>query len=406
MSVQEQGVIDILAHDPATKEVKMIMVEGRDWTTSPEALSQLNNKFASYADYILSGNLTSQNPQYVNCPVCIELHHFHPIPASVTQVLQDWAGKLSGANATVWTKAAVLPPTGILQKLLAKLDKPQPSSRTQWPASSNSSVPLVTHAQFVEDFITALRKTNLAREIQVVDPSHIKTTAHNGNDGQIFLDNVRAQYWASPADKEEIIRKFVSALDNIHEPSDDEPVQAENIVPVIKDKGWMDEINQSLKIRGAKKELKHVHEPYNEELAIVYAEDTPKNMRYLTPDNLAELDVTLPELRKLAVANLERILQPPNVEGGNGVFRIRAGGDYDASLLLLADLWELGKIPVKGNYLVAIPARDWLLVTGSRDVKGIQTLKDIVQKITASAPYRLTSKLFIYRDGTFVVWNE
>ena len=52
--------------------------------------------------------------------------------------------------------------------------------------------------------------------------------------------------------------------------------------------------------------------------------------------------------------------------------------------------------------MVAIPARDTLLVTGSEDPEGLAKMKAAVAKITAANTYRLTEALFVYREGKFV----
>jgi len=50
------------------------------------------------------------------------------------------------------------------------------------------------------------------------------------------------------------------------------------------------------------------------------------------------------DLRLLACANLKRILPKPNIQADNGIWRISAGGDYEASLLLLDDFWNDRKV--------------------------------------------------------------
>jgi hypothetical protein len=44
----------------------------------------------------------------------------------------------------------------------------------------------------------------------------------------------------------------------------------------------------------------------------MYAEDSPKNIRYLTPDDLKILGIKKEELRELAVTNLKAL--PPKIE--------------------------------------------------------------------------------------------
>jgi uncharacterized protein YtpQ (UPF0354 family) len=50
---------------------------------------------------------------------------------------------------------------------------------------------------------------------------------------------------------------------------------------------------------------------------------------------------------------------------------ITAGGDYEASLLLFDDIWSGGQIKVEGDIVVAVPAKNVLLITGSQNRKGL-----------------------------------
>ena len=78
-----------------------------------------------------------------------------------------------------------------------------------------------------------------------------------------------------------------------------------------------------------------------------------------------------------------------------------AGGDYEASLVLLDSIWSDGQMDVKGDVVVAIPTRDLLLVTGSQDTQGIEKLKQMVKEASTDGSYRLTQKLFVHRSGRF-----
>ena len=78
-----------------------------------------------------------------------------------------------------------------------------------------------------------------------------------------------------------------------------------------------------------------------------------------------------------------------------------AGGDYEATLLLADAIWRDQSNPLLGDPVVAIPNRDLFLLTGSRNPEGIKRLKELVKKSYENGAYRLTPKLFRYRDGKF-----
>src|SRR5213593_3759083 len=103
MSVEQPDVIDFVAGDPKTAETLLVMVEVRDWDSSPIAVQQLETKLALYSEFILSGALARQFPEATNRPIRIQLDHFRPITESVGTKLREWSGKLSGIPVSVWS---------------------------------------------------------------------------------------------------------------------------------------------------------------------------------------------------------------------------------------------------------------------------------------------------------------
>src|SRR5262249_31766515 len=107
-------------------------------------------------------------------------------------------------------------------------------------------------------------------------------------------------------------------------------------------------------------------------------------------------------LREASLANLSRLL--PKIEirpGSDGVLLITAGGEFDASLLLADNLWSGGQIKVDGDIVVAVPAEDGLIATGSRNARGLARRRGAANKF-ASGPNWLKAALFVYRDGKFM----
>jgi uncharacterized protein YtpQ (UPF0354 family) len=170
------------------------------------------------------------------------------------------------------------------------------------------------------------------------------------------------------------------------------------IVPVIKDRPWVESIQRSLG-------YEPLFEDFNTELVVVYAEDSDTRTRYLRADE--DVGVGRKELRKFAVANLEKLLpkiEMANIDGVMTVFS--AGGDYEASLLLFDHIWSSGQVKVKGDIVVAVSAKDTLLVTGSQNRKGLAALRELASELVAKERYRLTDTLFVYRNGRFVKFGK
>lgn len=88
----------------------------------------------------------------------------------------------------------------------------------------------------------------------------------------------------------------------------------------------------------------------------------------------------------------------------DGLWLISAGGNYEASLLLADGIWSSGQIKVDGDIIAAVPGKDALIVTGSRNATGVARLRQIAIDL-ARGPYALTAALFVYRDGKFVEFD-
>ena len=91
---------------------------------------------------------------------------------------------------------------------------------------------------------------------------------------------------------------------------------------------------------------------------------------------------------------------------GTTILRHGRASPRGARLLLLDEIWSEKRIPVDGAYVVAIPARDLLLVTGSNDKAAVAKLRELATKAAAQSSYKLTNELFTYRAGHFTLFTD
>lgn len=267
-----------------------------------------------------------------------------------------------------------------------------------------SSKEIVSPSEYAEEYAAALKDKNPNLKVTIKGDMELAVVDETGGEITTFLDNGYKEYSVSPQNKEQIIKKYVAAL--LEPRAQSEKIDPSRITPVIKDREWIAEIKAEMKARGAKEIPENVYEDLNQELVIVYAEDSPKNLRYLAPKDLGQVNLKPSDLKALAIQNLKSIIPKIEVHGGNGVYMVTAGGDYEASLLLFEGLWDGVQIKVDGDYVVAIPSRDMLLITGSNSKEGIKKITELAIKTVAEAPYRLTSDLFIRKDGKYMRYQE
>lgn len=258
---------------------------------------------------------------------------------------------------------------------------------------------VLSPAEFTRKFAKRLASSMPALTIKVTREKELRITNPKGKESTAFLDNAYAEYRQDPKDLSAVIEKFSAGL--AESSREDGSIDRTRIVPIVKDRNWIKEIRESAKSRGARDSPENVIDEFNEELVVVYAEDNPKTIRYLTPENLITAGIAREDLRALAVENLKRLIPQIEVLPGPDVSMIKADGSYEASLLLFEDLWANSQIKVNGDIVVAVPVRGVLLVTGSRNLTGIAKVRELAAKMAGESPYRLTSELFIYRDGSF-----
>lgn len=403
MSVENPNVIDFVVRSPKTKELLLVMVEVRDLSGTPQAIDQLHAKFRVYAEYIMSGALAGQYPDLAEVPVTIRLDHFVRLNDEVVQVLRGWAGRLSGLKIGVCSHRLYWNPVkSLFHGLAGRFGKPD-YGIVRWTAEPGSTPVLVSRSRFTEEFAATLRQSVPQLEIMVTGDLELQIQGPSGGDNQCYLFNAYSRYLLDPEKKEEIFSKFCASFRE-QSSNSAEIVDRARLVPILKDKAWIAEMDQSIKERKAKG-ITSVYEPYNDELVVVYAQDTPTNVRYLTSEDVGKLRIEMSELRSLAWANLAKIAAEPDVRLEHGIYRITAGGDYDACILLLDDFWNHAKLPVNGELVATVPARDFLAVTGSEDRESIAKLRSAARSVAAQAPYRLTPQLFIRRAGKFVVYE-
>ncbi len=265
--------------------------------------------------------------------------------------------------------------------------------------AAHAASEVISPEQFTEEFRTALAAALPDATIAVAEPLHLTIQAPAREEARAFLNNAYDEYSGNPSAKADLIARYVASFAASARRSG--PLDPQQIVPVIKDRAWSKEMKRAARARGVNGPAEQVIEELNDDLVIVYAEDTPQNIRYFGPKDLQAAGLQKEQLRALAIENLRRILPPPEAVNGPLVSMLTAGGDYVPSLLLLDEIWSGDKLGVAGEIVIAIPTRDVLLFTDSNNKEGVKKLRELARKTAADGPYSLTDRLFVYRGGKF-----
>ena len=71
------GVIDVIAHDPKTGEVVLVMNEPNELDGSDDQLLSLQERFNAYVSFLLDGEMAEAHPELASKPTRIELRCAH-----------------------------------------------------------------------------------------------------------------------------------------------------------------------------------------------------------------------------------------------------------------------------------------------------------------------------------------
>jgi uncharacterized protein YtpQ (UPF0354 family) len=264
----------------------------------------------------------------------------------------------------------------------------------------NQFVRPVSAQAFTAEAADCVKALNAGAKVEIVAPLEL-TAKRTADDKplEIHLANAYALYLKQRKQRGEIIHRYVSAMLE----ADVEDLIPKNVIPTIKDKDYLEEISAQIQSKGGKPGEFMVTEEYNSDLVILYAVDAPRSIRFLTPADLAELNLHGESLRSFAIGNLKKILPPVEVHGKPPFFALKAGGMFESSLILLDRVWDKKELRIEGEIAVALPARDTLLVADTSDTRAVARLRKNAAEIASAAAYRLTRKVFVRRESGFEV---
>ena len=81
------GVIDVIAQDPKTGEVVLVMNEPTEWNGSDNQLLALQERFNAYVSFLLDGEMAEAHPELAGKAARIELGCAHMPDARALELL-------------------------------------------------------------------------------------------------------------------------------------------------------------------------------------------------------------------------------------------------------------------------------------------------------------------------------
>jgi uncharacterized protein YtpQ (UPF0354 family) len=138
--------------------------------------------------------------------------------------------------------------------------------------------------------------------------------------------------------------------------------------------------------------------------------DFPQSVRYVKASEVESLGKSFDDLLEMALANLYARSQGEVYEFGDkdtGKFFVLATHDgYDATRILLSPLLERLALQVKGELVIGIPNRDFLIAFGNDNPLLVGQIGQQVKRDARERTYPLTGTLFTFRGGQLAVYAE
>ena len=94
------------------------------------------------------------------------------------------------------------------------------------------------------------------------------------------------------------------------------------------------------------------------------------------------------------------------MRNGGGIYGFTLDGTYEASLVLLDKIWSKDNFPVDGDFIMAIPARDLLYITGSNNKDAIKKLRDMLSEQFGIFDHQISDKLFIRKNDHWEIFED
>lgn len=168
----------------------------------------------------------------------------------------------------------------------------------------------------------------------------------------------------------------------------------EQLVPVIRHKHFIDEAK-----KGERAGLSFPERQIAGDIYVFYAFDMPDTVRYADAGRIKALGLNAPELDRVAVTNLERIMSAPLIDTHPDMTVLSSTDSYLTSTLLIDQFWTKDKFKFRGDLVVFVIARDLMVVTGSEEPEGLKKARKMGQEVIGALPYAISLDPIVRRDG-------
>lgn len=225
----------------------------------------------------------------------------------------------------------------------------------------------------------------------------------SGRGVRVQLSNFYDTYQANPAALPAILDALREALG--HLPPDPQQTDGSQLVdrllPMLKPITLLHDVRE--------RNLPMIaYRLFMEDVIITYVIDESGSVAFVNEQHLQTWGMTENTVHDHAMRNLRARPDPFKIMGsGARSLLVGASEDgYAATRLLLPERFAALQARLRGNIVIGIPNRDFLIAIGDDDPLIVRQVAAQVEADAQSKPYGITSQLFTLRDGTIQLYQE
>jgi len=230
--------------------------------------------------------------------------------------------------------------------------------------------------------------------IEVVSGVEIAMKTEAGAELRIRLDNLRASLAQAegPEARVGLVEYFAKAVKEALRTSEqEEALRSEDLVPLVRDARYIEELGASTGENAV------IVRPFVADLFLVLAFDGQHTQHLATHKTLERLGISEEGVIELARANLAKkvaeVEQRTLDDDGPLVGMLVTGGDLEASLLLLDDVWARVALNLTGEMIACVPARDVVLFADTASEGAVARMGEIADEILEDGDHVISSTL-------------
>ncbi len=220
-----------------------------------------------------------------------------------------------------------------------------------------------------------------------------------GRDVTVNLDRFYHAYLQDPAQLDAIVHTMVSVLTREIPTRDQSDFASlrDRIFPMLKP------INLLAFVRERNLPML-VYRPFLADLIITYVVDEPQSVAYINERHLEQWGVSERQIHELALRNLRRRTDERTPytmigEDEQRLFIFNSNDGYDATRLLLTDILADWAKQVRGQLVIGVPNRDFLIALGDANPDILRSVAAQIQIDSVQRDHGLTDRLFTLVGG-------